>query len=236
MGHLAKDNAEGLADVFPKTTIRGDDLEDLLRGNQRFFVRLDTCSLKDALVGEGYIKDVKDLWTRLATSARGMSGVGSLRDSDMSMPIYMYLFPWRADMRTELEYRVYCPPPLAEGNDPGKSAEAKIAAISQYNWHTPWYHASADNEHECIVQRLLKSCPVLFKNIMAHPAMIEHQLKSRGFVFDVIEDPLTQDVQLIELNDFGAMTGCGACLFHWVGDAKLLYGLVEKVEVRVTIG
>ena len=64
--------------------------------------------------------------------------------------------------------------------------------------------------------------------------MTDH-LKSRGFVFDVIEDPNTQDVQLIELNDFGAMTGCGACLFHWVRDAKLLYGLEEKAEVRVTI-
>lgn len=234
MCHLAKDDAEDLADAFPRTTIRGDDLDELLRGSENFFVRLDTCSLKDALVGNGYIKDVQDLWTRLATSARGMSGIRSLRDSDMSMPVYVYLFPWREGMRTELEYRVYCPPLLAGGIGPRKSAEAKISAISQYNWHTPWYHSSANNEHQNIAQRLLKSCQVLHKEIMAHPAMTE-QVKSRGFVFDVIEDPRTQDVQLIELNAFGAMTGCGACLFHWVRDAKLLYGLEEKVEVRVTI-
>lgn len=77
MGHLAKDDTEDLADAFPKTTIRGDDLEELVH-DDKFFVRLDTCSLKDALIGEGYIKDIKDLWTRLATSARGMSGVRSL--------------------------------------------------------------------------------------------------------------------------------------------------------------
>ncbi|CAD6564884.1 MAG: hypothetical protein ASARMPREDX12_004483 [Alectoria sarmentosa] len=233
MGHLAKDDAEDLADAFPKKTIRGDDLEELVH-DDKFFVRLDTCSLKDALIGEGYIKDVKDLWTRLATSARGMSGIRSLRDWDKSMPMYMYLFPWREDMRTELEYRVYCPPPLAQGNDSGKSAAAKLSAISQYKWHTPWCHATSESEHEGIARKLLKSCEVLHQMIMASSAMTE-RLRNRGFVFDVVEDPGTLDVQSIELNGFGAMTGCGACLFHWVRDAKLLYGLEEKVEVRVTI-
>ena len=66
------------------------------------------------------------------------------------MPIDMYLFPWREDMRTELEHRVYCPPPLAQGNDSGKSAEAEISAISQYSWHTPWYHATSESKHEGI--------------------------------------------------------------------------------------
>lgn len=32
-------------------------------------------------------------------------------------------------MRTELEYRVSCPPPRAEGNDPGNSAEANTTGI-----------------------------------------------------------------------------------------------------------
>ena len=77
MGLLAEDDAEDLADAFPKTTTRGDDLKELVRDN-RFFARLDTCSLKDALIGDGYIKNVKDLSTRLATSARGMSGIRSL--------------------------------------------------------------------------------------------------------------------------------------------------------------
>lgn len=234
IGHLAKDDAEDLADAFPKTTTRGADLKKLVRDN-KFFARLDTCSLKDALIGDGYIKDVNDLWTRLATSARGMSGIRSLRDLDRSMRVYIYLFPWSTHMKTELEYRVYCPPPHAEEKKSAMSAEAKISAISQYCWHTAWYHASASSdEHENIAYRLLESCQVLHKKILSHPSMTDH-LKSRGFVFDVIEDPNTQDVQLIELNDFGAMTGSGACLFHWVRDAKLLYGLEEKFEVRVTI-
>ena len=146
----------------------------------------------------------------------------------------MYLFPWREDIRTELEYRVYCPPPLAESDNPGKSAEAKISAISQYNWHTPWYHAASESKYKGLTQALLKSCRDLHQKIVTSPAFTE-RLKSRGFVFNVVEDPCTHDVQLIELNGFGAMTGCGACLFHWIRDAKLLYGLEDKVEVRVAI-
>ena len=37
--------------------------------------------------------------------------------------------------------------------------------------------------------------------------------------------------RLIELNDFGAMRGCGACLFHWIQDARLMYGESEGIEV-----
>ena len=160
MGHLAKDDAEDLADAFPKTTICSADLKELVR-EEKFFARLDTCSFKDALIGDGFIKDLNDLWTRLATSARGMSGVRSLRDLDRSMPVYIYLFPWSTDIKTELEYRVYCPPPHVEQKDSAKAAEAKISAISQYCWHTAWYHASAREEHENIpigCLRAARSC------------------------------------------------------------------------------
>lgn len=74
----------------------------------------------------------------------------------------------------------------------------------------------------------------MHEKITASQAMSE-RLESRGFVFDVVEDPCTHNVQLIELNGFGAMTGCGTCLFHWIKDAKLLYGFEGEVEVRVTI-
>ncbi len=222
MHRISGDDAEDLAAAFPTTTTRGDHIEDLLQHN-RFFVRLDACSLKDAHIGQGPIKNVRDLWMRLATSARGMTGIRDLRKLDISTPIYMYLFPWQDDMRTELEYRVYCAPPTG-----------RIAAISQYKWHTRWYHADAKEKHEGYAERLMQSCGKLHEKIMTHPAMTS-LLESRGFVFDVVEDPDTQNVTLIELNDFGAMSGCGACLFHWIRDAKVMYGMNEKVEVRVAV-
>ena len=219
LGRISPDDAEDLADAFPKLTVRGENVEDLIEG-QRFFVRLDTCSLKDAIIGNGPVKSARDLWTRLATSGRGMIGLKDLRKA--GRPVYVYLIPWDESMVTEREYRVYCPP------DSGK-----IAAISQYKWHAPWIHAETNEEHNNITKRLVNNCEKLHEKIMVHHAMTE-LLKSRGFVFDVVVDPVSQEVSLIELNDFGALTGCGACLFHWVRDARLLYGLEEKVEVRVT--
>lgn len=223
MGHINPDDADDLAHDFPKTTTRGETIETLIK-QSRYFVRLDTCSLKDSLIGEGPVKSTRDLWMRLATSARGTTGIRNLQDEDISTPIYMYLFPWQDELRTELEYRIYCPPNTG-----------KIAAISQYKWHAPWHHADDSiAEASRVTQRLVKSCEGLHKRIMAHPAMTD-LLRSRGFVFDVVEDPETQDVRLIELNDFGAMSGCGACLFQWIRDARVMYGIDERIEVRVTV-
>ena len=60
-------------------------------------------------------------------------------------------------------------------------------------------------------------------------------LRNRGFVFDIYEDPNTQDVRLIELNDFGVMSGCGVCLFHCIQDARVMYGVSEGFEVLVAV-
>jgi hypothetical protein len=54
-----------------------------------------------------------------------------------------------------------------------------------------------------------------------------------GFSFDVA---LQSDgsVQLVDINPFGAMSGCGACLFNWVLDGKVMYGL-EEPQFTVTV-
>lgn len=86
-----------------------------------------------------------------------------------------------------------------------------------------------------MTQKLLSSCEdVLYKKIMVNVAMTEH-LKGRGFLLDVVEEPHTQDVQLIEVIDFGAMTGYGTCLSQPVRRAKLLYGSEDIDDGRVTI-
>lgn len=55
-----------------------------------------------------------------------------------------------------------------------------------------------------------------------------------GFSFDVIlqED---RSVQLVEINPFGALSGCGACLFNWVLDGTVMYGLNEA-QFAITLG
>lgn len=245
MGRLATSDEEDLSESFPKTTTDGILLDSLFSQVQtkKFFVRMDTCSLKDAVIGRGPVNNVKDLWTRLATSARGTTGIASLRSTELSsqhavaeeQPVYMYLLPWREAMNTSLEYRVFCAP----------GGFGKISAISQYSWHKPWYHAFESDEKQMqIVQKVWRGIQDIHAEIMAHSAMSE-SLKERGFSFDIFDPSTTTTatqknrgkMELIELNHSGAMSGCGSALFHWLDDARLLYGFKapHEIEFRVTI-
>ncbi|KAF1921710.1 hypothetical protein BDU57DRAFT_489752 [Ampelomyces quisqualis] len=58
-------------------------------------------------------------------------------------------------------------------------------------------------------------------------------LLKHGFTFDIALRP-DGKVQLIELNPFGAMSVCGACLFNWVIDGRMLYGL-DAPEIAVVL-
>jgi hypothetical protein len=42
------------------------------------------------------------------------------------------------------------------------------------------------------------------------------------------------EIQLIEINPFGALSRCEACLFNWGLDARVLYGLEEDMIFIVT--
>ena len=85
-----------------------------------------------------------------------------------------------------------------------------------------------------IAEKLVHGCGELYDQILKHAGVEKDEVIENGFVFDVVENAQTHEVQLLELNCFGAMTGCGACLFHWIKDAEILYGLREGVEMRVT--
>ncbi|KAL8977822.1 MAG: hypothetical protein Q9205_006457, partial [Flavoplaca limonia] len=223
-GYVSDCYAEDLAELFPRRTTLGSDIETLLQEG-RYFARLNTCSLKDAIIGKDSVRDSKDLWTRLATSIRGANGMRAMCDNFPDQPVSLFLIKWNDEMRTDLEYRVFCAPGCG-----------RIAAISQYKWHAPWYHAreGVDRQKE-IAKRVFEGAKALHRQIMTHEAMTD-DLRRRGLVFDIIDDPDDgRSIRLVELNDFGAMTDCGSCLFHWLRDAKSLYGLLNGVEFRITL-
>ncbi|KAL8896337.1 MAG: hypothetical protein Q9207_007756 [Kuettlingeria erythrocarpa] len=223
-GYLAGDpeDLQFLAHTFPRKTTGGVDIEQLLKEG-KYFARLNTCSLKDAMTGSGPVNDIDDLWKRLATSMRAAAGIQALRAAS-DEPVYLYLLKWNDKMLSELEYRVFCAPQSGE-----------ITAISQYHWFDKWIHSGkTEQRRNEIAKRMFEKAKNIHQRIMHHPAMTE-DLKKRGFVFDILDDPDDSNATcLIELNDFGAMSGCGSCLFHWIEDAKLLYGLEEAVTLRVT--
>ena len=113
--------------------------------------------------------------------------------------------------------------------------------MSQYCWHNAW---AGKNESETLSQTLekvAKGVEEIHAKIMEHAEILKKEgrawviekLESEGFTFDVFDTG--EEVQLVEVNPYGAMSGCGSCFFHWIRDAKLLYGRQEKVEVRVVI-
>ena len=250
-GTINAANLEDLQDTFPTRTVCGVDLSTLFASDRKWFVRLDTCSLKDsryfergkapAKLGSEPAGSAYSIYTRLATSPRASRGIGIVRSQ--GQPVVLYLFPWREDLGKGTEYRVFCPPVRSKE----MNSRLRISAISQYKWHAPWQpvtEAPAEDE----AQRISEGCRHLLDVIQDH-AQAEGflgDMRVRGFVFDVLalpsaKPPLTgspdgRDVQLqlIELNPFGATTGCGSALFHWLRDAKLLYGLQDNVELRIT--
>ncbi|KAL8786397.1 MAG: hypothetical protein Q9213_002813 [Squamulea squamosa] len=176
-GYVSDCNAEDLADLFPRRTTRGINIEQLLQ-EEKYFVGLDTCSLKDAIIGRSPVRNSKDLWTRLATSAREVTGMRAMRNSLPEQPVLLFPIKWNDRMQTDLEYRVFCAP-----------AGGEIAAILPYKWHVPWYHAKEDSSQQKIIaKRVLEGAKAIHARIKAHPAMAE-TFKERGYVFDIVEDP-----------------------------------------------
>lgn len=90
-------------------------------------------------------------------------------------------------------------------------------------------------EQRAIAEKLVRNCQALHSRILAHPSTTSEVLQG-GFVFDAVEDPQTQEIMLLELNDFGAMSACGSALFQWIEDAETLYSVKEDeaIQLRVT--
>ncbi|KAF1981662.1 hypothetical protein K402DRAFT_457865 [Aulographum hederae CBS 113979] len=241
---------EELAGDFPLRTVEGKRMEEVFGSGKKYFVRLDTCNLKDAmeLPGKGvWGRDVKvghlplisseQIWQRIVTSERGVEGIDCL--GNVGDLVFVYLFPWREEVGKGTEFWVFCPPLLGD-----------LAAISQYKWLEALdLELGSDSEGGRREERLRNWAEELWKGvkevhgrIMDHPNMTD-DLKESGFTFDVAEVDLapgkdgesSKEVQLVELNPFGAMSGCGSCLFNWVKDARVIYGMEDHVELRLAL-
>jgi hypothetical protein len=244
---ITADDSEDFLDTFPLLTAEGFKISELLSGSKSWFIRLDTCSLKDAAyeIGTGAVDrgsqpltTVKQLAHRLASSARGITGINDLRSSGKDVKVF--LLPWDEGVKIEYEYRVFCPPPQQRSEEGG----LRISAVSQYRWHKPYY-ITFPAEIESVAKKVFKGITRIFEEIVetieksaeelgdgnGDRSSLKNLLKT-GFTFDVVTDADGSNVRFIEMNIFGAMTGCGSCAFHWVNDARILYGLEGDVEFR----
>lgn len=211
-----------------------EEIEPLLRKHLVFppeglFLRLDACSPKDGaylVPGQVALHTVEEVILRLVTSQRARNALfHSLEGGHTSFDLFFMPFDGR--MRSDLEYRVFCPP-----------GASKITGISQYQWHKPWRFAERDSQVQSIVTHTIldeatRIHHLIMEDLNSNNPM-DKLLVDQGFSFDVFFDEDSKTCQLVELNGFGVRSSCGSCLFQWVKDLDQLYGVSNDVEFRVT--
>ncbi|KAI9148239.1 hypothetical protein HJFPF1_12066 [Paramyrothecium foliicola] len=197
------------------------------------FVRFEDCSPKDGAQtrpGKLSLNSVNEIILRLTTSMRACGAISKAL-SRGSESVKMFFLPFDLSMKTEKEYRVFCMP-----------KSLAVTAISQYRWHRPWiFKHNSPSEMHAFAADVYEGVQEIHGQIMEtlqRDAVDDlHELMwSQGFSFDVFYDDIARKCSLVELNTFGAQSGCGSCLFHWVKDRKLLYGEeLMDVEFRVAV-
>jgi hypothetical protein len=227
-----------------KSTKAGRELESLLDGKQRWFIHLDQMSPKDSpLGGNEPTTTIREVITKLASSSRAygcLQRAEKLEErpyDENRQNVQLILNPWNDKMDEGREFRVFFPPPAACAVRLNQSSDCRIGAISQYRWHKPLQPPrgfTIERVVRCVEKGAWKVLFDLIKyELPSFPLENKFMLLRHGFTFDVaLQDD--GSVQLLELNPFGAMSGCGACLFHWIRDAKVLYGL-DKPEFAVVV-
>ncbi|KAK0128501.1 hypothetical protein ONS95_000473 [Cadophora gregata] len=183
-----------------------------------FFLRLDECSPKDGVKGTAPLKSAEQIILRLTTSHRATNAMIRQKEKNGGFVELVFL-PYNAKMDTAKEFRVFCAPP-----------DGRITVVSQYKWHKASFLSSkVPGEIDGVVGVIMEESLRIHAEIMADVEKggggeMDKLLLEQGFTFDVLFDEESRSCPLIELNSFGARSGCGSCLFHWLRDRDVLYG------------
>jgi hypothetical protein len=199
---------------------------------QGLFLRLDACSPKDGERGILPLRSADEVVSRLTTSHRAVNAITRLVE-DGAQKIPMYFLPFNGKMRTDKEFRVFCPP-----------GEGEITAVSQYKWHARSIFADmSEEDRKAVIGSVFNGIRQVHKEILnivkERADELDVLMLRQGFTFDVLWDVEKESCQLIELNSFGTRSGCGSCLFHWLRDEDILYskgiGNGKQVEFRASV-
>lgn len=207
----------------------GEAVKHLFKDGREWFIRLDQVSPKDSPLINGPVQSIKEVIVKLASSMRAYGALKREKeDADRqgrSVAIKAVLNPWNKNMDPKLEFRCFVPPPAARDSKM-TAHKLKFSAISQYRWWAP-FEALEGQDAQGFARIIHEGAERVLKMIVKHAEDelergILEMLIQYGFTFDVSLQK-KNDVQLIELNPFGALSGCGGCLFNWIRDARALY-------------
>ena len=96
---------------------------------------------------------------------------------------------------------------------------SKVTAISQYHWFTPFDWSDMDNDKWLELLEKIKQ-------------FYEKHNKFADCGMDTYVNE-SGEVELVEFNSFGMELASGSALFEWDKDRDVLYGLTDKVEIRI---
>ncbi|KAH8803091.1 hypothetical protein F5884DRAFT_495874 [Xylogone sp. PMI_703] len=226
----AEELADDIAPSFSK----------LIFPTEGLFLRLDACSPKDGVGTTKPLRTVDEIILRLTTSHRAVKAITGMLNRDVPL-IDLFFLPYNNRMRTDLEFRVFCAPPFA-----------RITGVSQYRWHQPSvFRDRPMDEVDAVLKKILEGIKQTREEILdeartGRGGELDTLVPKQGFTFDVMYDEPTGKISLIELNSFGARSGCGSCLFHWIRDRNVLYregslqgndseNRDEEVEFRISL-
>lgn len=176
-----------------------------------YFARLSRCSTKGGQGGVGPFYTAKQIVTALVTSYRCVNVF------ERQEPVGLYLLPFCSHFDCNKEFRVFV-------------CKNRVTAISQYNEAEDCgWGAYSDTDLTKVVDHTV----ILLVATLKQAAVLKLALPA-SFTLDVFCHA-DQDfaVELIELNSFGAQLAAGSCLFDWVKDYEMLYGMSNTLEVRV---
>lgn len=168
-------------------------------------------------------KTARDVVLRLTTSHRATNFI--LRCMERQEGVELFFLPFDENMRTEKEYRVFCVPP-----------DGRVTCISQYRWHKPnIFFGHAGEDVAIIIDQVKKGAlsyhhEILLGLNIGNGGDMDKLLLKQGFTFDIMFDEGSGKCKFIEPNSFGARSGCGSCLFHWLNDG--IYFTVTRPRKR----
>ncbi|KAK0191436.1 hypothetical protein F5146DRAFT_1048625 [Armillaria mellea] len=216
-----------LISMFPCLTAAGIPTPSVF-ATKEYFLRLDFCSAKDSEASISGVDNVAGIIETLYKSRRACGALADELERRKGQPVKLFLLPFNHDIDPAREYRVFVPP---------SESVLRISAISQYRWHKAFYEADqsvAMCRAKEVYEGAIRILELIFEHAESLPQQVRDTMQREGLVFDVFQTS-GGEVQLMEITPFGAMSGCGTSLFHWIRDAKLLYGERSKVEVRLSM-
>lgn len=247
-GAMGKEVLDDLIESWRSTT-PGKQISQLFDGEKRWFIRLDQMSPKDSpLGGKLPCTTLEDVITKVCSSMRAYGCLQrEMEDAKVcgrDVDVKIVVNRWDEEMDAAYEFRVFVPPPRVRLEnrrvDEVGLRDLRISAISQYRWVLPFQSPFPDRGVEETAERVYDGAQGIFRQISEFAEKevvfeIREMLLRYGFSFDVIVKK-GGEMQLVELNPFGALSGCGACLFNWVKDGKMLYGIGgDDIEFTVTL-